>query len=375
MNDTLLEELLNEDESSTLDFKRDQYPFSKATDEQKSELLKDILAFANSWRRTEAYILIGVNEIKGGRSTIYGVSEHLNDSQLQQFVNSKTQRPILFSYLAYPYEGKQIGILKIELQNKPIYLNQNFGKLNKKTVYIRRGSSTGEADPDEVARIGKSSIEDLNPSPLLKLDFANLNERTNLGLELNSLSTIVEYDKSEVKPKPRHPSFDYSISSTYKDENYPIKMASYIKKTSILNFYGFVMQNNSSTLAGNVRLEIESNLEDYTILDEYEYPIKPVRSMIPIAGIHTSGIHNFNAVKKKLTVNVYNNKWLLKADFGNIQPGATIFCKNGFYIGAIESCRIKLDGVIYADNLHKPIIVPLSIDIETETKKLDIGMI
>jgi hypothetical protein len=34
MNATLMEELLNEDESSTLDFKREQYPFDKATDEQ-----------------------------------------------------------------------------------------------------------------------------------------------------------------------------------------------------------------------------------------------------------------------------------------------------------------------------------------------------
>ena len=48
MNAVLMEELLNEDESATLDFKRDQYPFDNATDEQKGELLKDILAFANA---------------------------------------------------------------------------------------------------------------------------------------------------------------------------------------------------------------------------------------------------------------------------------------------------------------------------------------
>lgn len=42
MKDTLLEQLLNEDESSSLDFKRDQYPFyDGASHEQKSELLKD----------------------------------------------------------------------------------------------------------------------------------------------------------------------------------------------------------------------------------------------------------------------------------------------------------------------------------------------
>lgn len=64
MDDILLEQLLNEDESSSLDFKRDQYSFDRASAQQKSELLKDILAFTNAWRRTSAYILVGVDEIR-----------------------------------------------------------------------------------------------------------------------------------------------------------------------------------------------------------------------------------------------------------------------------------------------------------------------
>jgi hypothetical protein len=59
MNNELLERLLYEEESNTLDFKRDQYPFVKASDNEKSELLKDVLGFANAWRRSEAYIVIG----------------------------------------------------------------------------------------------------------------------------------------------------------------------------------------------------------------------------------------------------------------------------------------------------------------------------
>lgn len=98
MNDTLLEQLLYEEESSYLDFKRDQYPFVGATNEEKSELLKDILAFANTFRRETAYILIGVEEIRDGKSNLVGITDHLDDANLQQFVNKKTQRPIDFSY-------------------------------------------------------------------------------------------------------------------------------------------------------------------------------------------------------------------------------------------------------------------------------------
>jgi hypothetical protein len=161
MNPTLMEELLNEDESATLDFKRDQYPFDKATDEQKGELLKDILAFANAWRRTDAYILVGVDDVKGGRSNVVGVASHFDDATIQQFVNSKTNRPVTFSYEVFPFEGMQVGVFHLLLQDRPIYLKGNFGKLEKNAVYLRRGSSTATADPDEVAKMGTLKIRDV----------------------------------------------------------------------------------------------------------------------------------------------------------------------------------------------------------------------
>ena len=44
----LIEILLNMAESDVLDFKRDQYPLAGATDDQKGELVKDIVAFDNA---------------------------------------------------------------------------------------------------------------------------------------------------------------------------------------------------------------------------------------------------------------------------------------------------------------------------------------
>src|ERR1700733_6078031 len=100
MNANDIAQLLWQSESETLDFKRDQYPFDGASDEQRSEVLKDILAFANGWRSVPARILIGVDEVKHGRSTPVGC-EHLTNRTLQTFVNSKVNRPIQFSYDAY----------------------------------------------------------------------------------------------------------------------------------------------------------------------------------------------------------------------------------------------------------------------------------
>lgn len=64
MDTVKLESLLHLDESVTLDFKCEQYRFARATEEDKSELVKDILGFANAYRRSAAYILIGVKEVR-----------------------------------------------------------------------------------------------------------------------------------------------------------------------------------------------------------------------------------------------------------------------------------------------------------------------
>src|SRR5437879_757250 len=108
MDPAFINQLLHEEESSALDFKRDQYPFDGADDLAKSELLKDIIAFANAWRRTDACILIGVEEVKGGRSNPIGVGRHIDDAKLQQFVNSKMNRPMSFSYEAITIDGVQV---------------------------------------------------------------------------------------------------------------------------------------------------------------------------------------------------------------------------------------------------------------------------
>jgi hypothetical protein len=174
MNETLFEELLNEEESSVLDFKREQYAFVGASDDEKGELLKDILAFANSWRRATAYILIGVEEVKGGRSRPVGVTEHLQDNDLQQFVNSKTSRPITFSYRAFSFQGSQFGIIELPVQVRPVYLSRSFGEVAANTVYLRRGSSTGIAQPDEIARIGATDSGSVVTAPSLELEWADV---------------------------------------------------------------------------------------------------------------------------------------------------------------------------------------------------------
>jgi hypothetical protein len=178
----LIEQLLNENESSTLDFKGSQYRFIKANDVEKSELLKDILAFVNGFRRTDAFILIGVKEVKGSRAEVVGIVDTLDDASLQQFVNSKTQRPVEFLFETFSFEGKKICIIQIPIQERPRYLLQDFGELKKEKVFIRRGTSTGEASPDEIAKMSIAMSNAKAYEPILKLRFGNGSDQTNFEL-------------------------------------------------------------------------------------------------------------------------------------------------------------------------------------------------
>lgn len=50
ISDALLEDLRYRGEGTDLDFKAARYPFANATEKEKSELLKDVLALANASR-------------------------------------------------------------------------------------------------------------------------------------------------------------------------------------------------------------------------------------------------------------------------------------------------------------------------------------
>ena len=103
---------------------------------EKSELLKDVLGFANAWRRSEAYILIGVKQVRGERSEVVGVDQHLQDHAIQQFINAKLNRPMRFRCEALTVEKKQVDVITVELQDRPFWLKEDYGKLRKDLVYV-----------------------------------------------------------------------------------------------------------------------------------------------------------------------------------------------------------------------------------------------
>ncbi|MEL6440342.1 MAG: ATP-binding protein [Cyanobacteria bacterium J06621_8] len=365
---TLIESLLYQNEGTALDFKRDQYPFVKATEEQKSELLKDILAFANSWRQTEAYIVIGVEEVKGGRSIPWGTEDHFDDAQIQQFINSKTNRQVKFAYEVHLFEGNKIGVIRIPQQERPIYATKNYGKVKKEVVYYRSNSSTAIATPDDIARMGRDSVPK-SITPVIDLQFADLQKRQKLGNHINIFSIYYS--------QPKHPLADYSIQpARYKVGSYDSLLSGmrpvnshywrdkeeYLRLNNLLKPVALIAYNQSNTLAENVRVELINNSFNQIKVSD-ELPIKPSTSPI-LRKISFKSILQ----KSPIDITYHGDTWTLSINLGNIQPKSSVWLSEPFFLGAIKQEQFEAEAVIYADNIPDPQQVNLKIDFTVENK-------
>jgi len=156
-----IEALLSQPESTTLDFKDADYLAAGAKPEPKSRIVKHILAFANTYRREDAYILIGVKEQPGSRAIVAGLVQHLDGASLQELVNKKTNRPVEFEYDTVTIDGKYVGVVRIPPQPRPTYVVNNYGMLKAGEVRFRQGSSTFVASPEQIYKMG---VDDMSRS-------------------------------------------------------------------------------------------------------------------------------------------------------------------------------------------------------------------
>ena len=383
MNDGLMEQLLHEGESSSLDYKRDQYLFAGATDEEKSELLKDILAFANGWRHSEAYILIGVHEVAGGRSTVVGVSDHIPENDLQQFVNSKTNRPVTFSYRAYPFEGKQVGVITIPQQDRPIYLAKNYGKLQKHVVYYRQGTATAIATPDDIARMGSGPGK---RQASLTVEFADTDQELSLGTKIDWTAELCRMPDAKDIPELQEESESISlpllggihipsVSSldlhSRPNERYFHELANYEFCERLFRKVRLLVSNTGDVPASDVRIEMSvPTRQGIVIMRPSNFPQVPKRRVDQFVARAMPDVRLRPPFRSPGDVDIDENEYRYKVevDCGTLQPGRQVW-SDEFYIGIGGSGKVELVGRLLAGNLPDPQEFTLTIDANvTETE-------
>jgi hypothetical protein len=338
-----------------LDFKRDQYPFAGATDAEKAELLKDILAFANAWRRTDAFILVGVEEVKGERGKVHGVSWHFDDAMLQQFVNGKTQRAIDFSVETMTVDGQKIDAIRIPVQRRPFYLRKDYARLKAGIVYFRRGTTTAEANPDDIAAMGEDAAEPKSPEPVLQFEFAEAAPQWLGGQSFKALGTVVALQMKAMdvelleRPSNPNPWLVNQPRSTRSTLQQTEDVLGSLKRSSQLSEMTkgvhFAVSNSGTVSAVNV--------EAHLVIPRHLGLVVATNDQLhPVAAANLDEL--LKNLEKDFPLQSKPHCWEIKLSFERILPGHVIFSPDIYYLGATQSGRWQMGGTIYGDNLFKP---------------------
>ena len=361
----LFEQLLHEPESQSLDFKQAQYRFERASELDKIELLKDVLAFVNSWRRTSAYMIIGVKEVKGGRGQVIGIADHIEDASLQQFVNSKTQRRVEFSYEVVRVEGVEIGVIEIPIQDRPVYAEKDYGKVKARAVYFRSGSSTREANPEEIARMGAQ--QSVAAAPNLLLSWADAGER-------RFLSSPFSADTLRLEPRLPANTFDSATRPLAlpdrmilaANENYSRELIEYCFQQALYVPLGLALTNESRSAARRVSFVGSVPRSGVDILDYLEPLPQPY-----LLGLRSPDLMLPTGDEVQAEFRRLRDRWELSVDFGDIRPRETVFTDSPIWLGAAVSSVVELRGGLFGENLPEPIQCSLEVRFGVKKRRME----
>lgn len=256
MSNEVLNKLRFRSEGDDLDFKQKQYHFIDGNDATKSEMLKDILAMANAWREGTGYIVLGFKDQRPHPAEVTGITGHIDDAQLQQFVNSKVKPKLTFRYEEHLYEGKTVGLISIPKQKRPFSIGKAYGKLKSNVVYVRRGSSTDEAELTEAISManvdtGRGEVKvDISVQTLDNADLPN----TFAHDYLRFTERFPDYEM----PRNRSDPFDIPIVASIwrNNDDFWREVGEFIRIRCAMIRMKFVLRNCSQVQLSNAKLEV-----------------------------------------------------------------------------------------------------------------------
>lgn len=360
MNDTIFESWLYELESDSLDFKRDQYKFAGATNEEKSELLKDIIAMANSWSKNKKFIVIGIKESSEKPNNLVGVNDHIDDAALQEFVNSKVSGICKFEYKSFTKDERTYGIIQILVQERPVFLTKDYGKLKGGTVYVRRGSSTVIAKPDEISKMGRELV-DFNSASLETGFFDNQkgkifgNTAVFKTTYLNLVDEIPDYTKINNKYT--------SMVVNAPNRNYYRELVDFVNFENSYIPIHFAVKNIGDMEAVNLRSEIEFFSGEIDVKLDGEEIHEPFTDNI-------SAVTSIQTFSSKYNSCKMENLWILYNGFDRLHAKRLLVLDGIIYLHVSKSQTIKGKITIFFDGLISPYKQNFTVDINCNNIEL-----
>lgn len=174
-----------EEESPTLDFKKEEYRKG-----QYGSLIKDVMAMANATTSETKRIIIGIKHKPGEDKDFVGIDTISDQSVFENIIHENIEPTINFKYYSYIFKGVKLGILEIfENNDRPYMMKKKYSEKHLQgDMWIRKGSRQSRivrADLDNIYnKINKNFI---------------FNNKIKLGFGEN-LDTTISIPKNSIKP-------------------------------------------------------------------------------------------------------------------------------------------------------------------------------
>ena len=244
-------------------------------------------------------------------------------------------------------------------------------------MYLRRGSSTVEALPDEIARMGQAVSDSLKLQPILvprlatSSDWSNLIEAESFeAVHLNSLEIKSLPDYSPPAPTDLSGRTVYSFGRTNSD--FFRERAEYWRFCAKLRPIRFAVRNEGTAIASGVKLTTQ--VADPTHSLEFQLgsdrPKQPRRERLPIDYLGFNRPVPMNHVGPDIEILKTSAGWTICAYFGKIQAKDTKLTSEHLFMGMARSGSIELRVVIFADEISNPVSSLLSLNFVVSEREL-----
>lgn len=178
-------------EGDYLDFK--EYDYKR---ENKEELVKDMVALANSHSIRNKYIIIGAVEENNVCTELREIDtkQIRDEAEFQQIINTYIYENLIVNYKVLNIDGKNILVIQIPVSNnsnRPFMVKKQIGKLKENEIYIRKGSTTSIANKKDLEYMFKENKN----SKLVVQSYSegNLFDK----IQLSEVNSIIEKYKEE----------------------------------------------------------------------------------------------------------------------------------------------------------------------------------
>lgn len=163
-------------ETNYVDFKAKFYDRNN-----KAELIKDVVAFANSFSNEPSrYIIFGIKEGQGiEKRQFFDQSLPADPAEIQQLIQNNVEPDISLNLYNYTYQSHELLVLEITgFSDKPYIIKKDYNnRIKKGSIYIRTNSTIKNAERRDLDMIYRSKENYFNPQDI-ELAFSSNKENS-----------------------------------------------------------------------------------------------------------------------------------------------------------------------------------------------------